>query len=640
MLPLSTWAKGVKGFLVPWLIGVEIEMGFSNFASPTLTIFFNSYPMRSLFRLNKYFYKYRGRLVAGVLFVAISNLFGIIPARLIREAMDDSAATIDIYRSTTNTLQQSALMEEISKQLLWFAFMVIGLALLKGLFMFFMRQTIIVISRHIEYDMKNEIFQHYQTLDQPFYSVNNTGDLMNRISEDVSRVRMYVGPALMYTVNMIVMFILVIWAMLRVNAELTFYTLLPLPVLALIIYYVEDIINRKSEKVQSRLSSLSTFVQEAFSGIRVLKAFSREVYSRGVFSEESDRYRAESLDLARVNALFLPALVMLIGLSTILTIFVGGLKVMSGEITMGNIAEFVIYVNMLLWPVAALGWVVSLVQRAAASQKRINEFLDTVPQVKPGNYSPDRMVGHIEFREVSFTYKNSGIRALDKVSFTIEPGTSLAVTGATGSGKSTLAQLLMRFIDPDSGQILVDGHDLKSYDLDAFRSHTGFVPQEVFLFSDTIAGNIAFGIQNGTGNQQEEAIRRAAREAAILDNILEFPEGFQTRVGERGITLSGGQKQRISIARAIIRRPEILIFDDCLSAVDTITEEEILSNLSEIMKGKSTLIVSHRISTVKNADQILVLAGGKVAESGTHDRLLEAGGLYQQMYESQMVEMD
>lgn len=595
--------------------------------------------MRSLFRLNKYFYKYRGRLVAGVFFVAISNLFGIIPARLIREAMDDSASKIDIYRSTTDTLRQSALMEEISHQLLWFAFMVIGLALLKGLFMFFMRQTIIVISRHIEYDMKNEIFHHYQTLDQPFYSVNNTGDLMNRISEDVGRVRMYVGPALMYTVNLVVMFILVIWAMLGVNAELTFYTLLPLPVLALIIYYVEDIINRKSEKVQSRLSSLSIFVQEAFSGIRVLKAFSREGYSRGVFAEESDRYRAESLDLARVNALFLPALVMLIGLSTILTIFVGGLKVISGEITLGNIAEFVIYVNMLLWPVAALGWVVSLVQRAAASQKRINEFLDTIPQIQPGNYRPEQVIGRVEFRDVSFTYNNSGIRALDKVSFTIEPGTSLAVTGATGSGKSTIAQLLMRFVDPDSGRILVDGHDLKDYDLDTYRSHTGFVPQEVFLFSDTIAGNIAFGIQNDAGKDQEEAIRQAAADAVILDNILEFPEGFQTRVGERGITLSGGQKQRISIARAIIRRPEILLFDDCLSAVDTITEEKILSNLSGIMRGKTTLIVSHRISTVKNADLILVLSEGRVAESGTHEQLLQAGGLYRQMYESQMVEV-
>lgn len=594
--------------------------------------------MRSLFRLNKYFYKYRGRLVAGVFFVAISNLFGIIPARLIREAMDDSAASIEIYRSTADAIRQSELMGEISGQLLWFAVMVIGLALLKGLFMFFMRQTIIVISRHIEYDMKNEIFQHYQTLDQPFYSVNNTGDLMNRISEDVSRVRMYVGPALMYTVNLVVMFILVIGAMLKVNAELTFYTLLPLPVLALIIYYVEDIINRKSEKVQGRLSSLSTFVQEAFSGIRVLKAFSREGYSRGVFSEESDRYRAESLDLARVNALFLPALVMLIGLSTILTIFVGGLKVISGEITLGNIAEFVIYVNMLLWPVAALGWVVSLVQRAAASQKRINEFLDTAPQIQPGSYRPERIQGRVEFRDVSFTYKNSGIRALDKVSFTIEPGSSLAVTGATGSGKSTIAQLLMRFVDPDSGRILIDGHDLRDYDLDTYRSHTGFVPQEVFLFSDTISGNIAFGIQNSAGNHQEENIRQAAANAAILDNILEFPEGFQTRVGERGITLSGGQKQRISIARAIIRRPEILIFDDCLSAVDTITEEKILNNLAEIMKGKTTLIVSHRISTVKNADLILVLAEGRVAESGTHDDLLEADGLYRQMYESQIVE--
>jgi ATP-binding cassette subfamily B protein len=592
--------------------------------------------MRHLFRLNKYFYRYRGRLLSGVIFVTVANIFGIIPAKLIRYALDDAAEKIQWYRLSSEFQFSDGLMEVISYNLVLFAVIVLLMALLKGLFMFLMRQTIIVVSRHIEYDMKNDIFRHYQNLDQTFYAVNNTGDLMNRISEDVSRVRMYVGPAIMYTVNLVVMFILVIWAMMRVNPGLTFYTLLPLPALALIIYYVEEIINRKSEKVQERLSGLSTFVQEVFSGIRVLKSYSREAHFSSEFKEEATRYQDTSLQLTRVNALFHPSMVMLIGLSTILTVFVGGLKVMEGEITIGNIAEFVIYVNMLMWPVAVLGWVVSLIQRAAASQKRINEFLDTKPFIQSGLYKPDSIKGKIEFRNVTYVYPNSGISALQDISFVIEPGTYLAITGGTGSGKSTIANLLMRFIDPNQGTVLIDNRTLKDYDLDYYRSSTGFVPQEVFLFSDSIAANIAFGLKDPAPDAK--IIEQAAKDAAIHDNISGFPEGYETRVGERGITLSGGQKQRISIARAIIRKPAILIFDDCLSAVDTITEERIISSLNRIMKGSTKVIISHRISSVKHADRILVLENGRLAESGTHAELIRKQGIYNYMYESQVIE--
>ena len=592
--------------------------------------------MRQLFRLNKYFYRYRGRLAAGVLFVTVANIFGIIPAKLIRYALDDASEKIQWFGLSSDFHFSEKLLDDISFNLVLFAVAVLLMALLKGLFMFLMRQTIIVVSRHIEYDMKNDIFNHYQGLDQTFYSVNNTGDLMNRISEDVSRVRMYVGPAVMYTVNLVVMFVLVIWAMIRVNPGLTFYTLLPLPALALIIYFVEEIINRKSEKVQERLSGISTFVQEVFSGIRVLKSYSREQYFASEFKNEANRYQETSLQLTKVNALFHPSMVLLIGLSTILTVFVGGLKVMAGEITIGNIAEFVIYVNMLMWPVAVLGWVVSLVQRASASQKRINEFLDTVPITKSGNYSPEVLKGKIEFRHISYVYPNSGIAALKDVSFTIQPGTSVAITGGTGSGKSTIANLLLRFMDPEQGTILIDNHPLKDYNLDYFRSATGFVPQEVFLFSDTISANIAFGLKNKSADIA--LIEQAAKDAVIHENITGFTDGYRTRVGERGITLSGGQKQRISIARAIIRKPSILMFDDCLSAVDTITEDRIITNLNRIMKGRTTIIISHRISSVKHADRILVLDQGRLAESGSHEELISAKGIYKNMYESQIID--
>ena len=578
-------------------------------------------------------------MVAGILFVAISNLFGIIPAKLIRYALDETAAQISWYKITREFALSNDFYSIISFNLLIFVGLILLMALLKGLFMFFMRQTIIVVSRYIEYDLKNEIYDQYQRLDQNFYNTNNTGDLMNRISEDVGRVRMYVGPAIMYTVNLIVMFMLVIWAMIQVNFELTVYTLLPLPVLSAIIYYVHEIINRKSEQVQEKLSGLSTFVQEAFSGIRVLKAYVRESHSDAGFQKQSDDYKKASMDLVKVNALFFPALLILVGLSTIITLYVGGLKVMDGAITIGNVAEFIIYVNMLTWPVASLGWVVSLVQRAAASQQRINEFLHVKPGIVSASNEPFEVKGAIEFKNVSFTYPGGRMPSLTDINFKIEPGQSLAITGRTGSGKSTIAGLILRLNDPTSGTVSIDGVDLKKVNLDALRAQTGFVPQEVFLFSDTIANNIAFGISGAMSKEErDQRIYEAASDAAILNNILEFPNQFETMVGERGITLSGGQKQRISIARAIIRKPAILVFDDCLSAVDTRTEEEIFNNLNRIMKGRTTVIVSHRISSVKGAERIIVLDQGRIAEQGSHAELLALNGIYAEMIEKQSLE--
>lgn len=578
-------------------------------------------------------------MVAGILFVTISNLFGIIPAKLIRYALDQTDAQITWYRLTQGFSDSESFLSLISFNLMVFVGLVLTMALLKGLFMFFMRQTIIVVSRYIEYDLKNEIYNHYQKLDAGFYNSRNTGDLMNRISEDVSRVRMYVGPAIMYTVNLLVMFILVIWAMTQVNVTLTIYTLLPLPVLSAIIYYVHEIINRRSEEVQGKLSSLTVFVQESFSGIRVLKAFSREGYVSKQFGELSESYKEDSMKLVRVNALFYPTLLILVGLSSIITIYIGGLKVIEGSITIGNIAEFIIYVNMLTWPVASLGWVVSLVQRAAASQQRINEFLNTPPGIISGTDPIMPFTGNIRFDNVSFTYPGAAVPAVSNLTFEVKAGSSLAITGRTGSGKSTVAALMLRMYDPDSGTILADGKQLSHIDLHQFRSQTGYVPQEVFLFSDSIANNIAFGVADQSDREQLlERIRSAASDAAILSNINELPAGFETMVGERGITLSGGQKQRVSIARAIIRNPSLLIFDDCLSAVDTRTEEEILKNLKRIMEKRTTVIIGHRISSVRHAGRILVMDNGRIVEQGTHSELLALRGTYYEMNEKQALE--
>ena len=577
------------------------------------------------------------RLGLGILFIIISNVFAIIPAQIIRVAFDVVKESLQQYQMLEGSSFQDEYYGLLSKVLLLFAGGVLLMALLKGVFSFFTRQTIIVMSRLVEFDLKNEIFGHYQLLSLSFYKRNNTGDLMNRISEDVSKVRMYLGPAIMYSLNVLFLFIMVIATMLTVNPKLTLYVLAPLPVLSVSIYYVSAVINTRSERVQRQLSVLSTFVQEAFSGIRVLKSYSRVNDYNANFKQETNFYKDKNLELVKTNALFQPLMILLIGLSTIITIYIGGNLAMTGDITTGNIAEFVIYVNMLTWPVAALGWVTAITQRAAASQHRINEFLETTPDIQNPVKGSDqkKIIGDVRFEDVHFVYPDSGIHALKGVSFELKAGESVALIGKTGSGKSTVADLIGRLFDATQGAVKVDGKDVKQHDLYKLRRAVGYVPQDVFLFSDSIAENIAFGLPQVADDL--EPVIQAAQDANVYHNILEFPKQFETELGERGITLSGGQKQRISIARAIITRPEILIFDDSLSAVDTQTEELILSSLNRIMKGRTTLIISHRISTVKNCDKILVLDEGKIIEQGTHHELLLKNGVYAELHDQQLV---
>lgn len=575
-------------------------------------------------------------MISGILFIAISNAFSILPAQIIRFAFDLVKETIIQYRVLDGFSIQDDFYKVLSRILLLFGGLVLGLSLLKGLFLFFTRQTIIIMSRRIEFDLKNEIFEHYQKLSLAFYKRNNTGDLMNRISEDVSRVRMYLGPAVMYSINLLVLFVMVIITMLSVNVKLTLYVLSPLPLLSISIYYVSNIINSKSERVQRQLSNLSTFVQEAFSGIRVLKAYNRDQQRLEYFQKETTQYKDLNLDLVQVNALFQPLMILLIGLSTIITIYVGGKLAAAGEVTTGNIAEFVIYVNMLTWPVAAVGWVTSLTQRAAASQERINEFLKSEPEIV--NHQPERsnINGSIQFKDVSFTYPDSGIQALKQISFDIESGKSLAIIGKTGSGKSTIANLIGRLFEANSGEISIDNTPLNQLNLGDLRSSIGYVPQEVFLFSDSIKNNIAFGLNETEAT--DEVVIGAAKAAEVWKNIQGFPKGMETRVGERGITLSGGQKQRISIARAIIKNPQILIFDDCLSAVDTQTEERILQNLKVLSENRTTVIISHRVSSVKHCDKIILLDEGQIVEDGNHDFLIQKQGIYFELYQQQLLE--
>ena len=505
---------------------------------------------------------------------------------------------------------------------------------IKGIFLFMTRQTIIVMSRLIEYDLKNAIYDQYQRLHLAFYKRNNTGDLMNRISEDVSKVRMYLGPAVMYTLNLIVLIVLVIYEMTAIDVELTLYSLLPLPLMSVGIYYVSSIINKKSELLQQQQSTLSTMVQENISGIRVLKAYHREIQSIRRFQDASDIYKSRALGLVKVEALFMPIIVLLVGLSTILTIYIGGLKVIEGTLDLGAIFAFVFYVNMLTWPFASVGWVTSLVQKAEASQKRINEFLNEEPAIQNPSEEPLEVKGKICFEDVHFTYPDSGIKAIRNMNFCIEPGQTLAIIGRTGSGKSTLVSLMARQYDPDHGKITLDGQDISTINLHAYRKSMGYVPQEVFLFSESISDNIGFG----TDDPSHEQIENAAKAADVHHNIIDFPKGYDTKLGERGINLSGGQKQRISIARAIIKNPHILIFDDCLSAVDTETEEHILAHLKEIMKGKTSVIVSHRVSSVKHADKIIVMDDGLIIEEGSHDQLLKQAGVYADLYHKQLLE--
>jgi ATP-binding cassette subfamily B multidrug efflux pump len=590
--------------------------------------------MKELAYLNKFFYKYRWRLVPGVLFVIISNIFGVLPAQVIRVAFDLVTENMSVYQLFAGFNRQNIIYDIFGSSLMLFGMLVLILALLRGMFLFFMRQTLILMSRHIEYDLKNEIYRHYQRLSLAFYRRHNTGDLMNRVTEDVSRVRMYLGPGIMYTINTVILFILVIYAMLTVNVRLAIFSVLPLPILGVIIFYVNTVIEFRSEQIQKRLSTLSSFVQENFSGIRVIKSYVREGFVRGKFADESEDYKMQSMALAKVQAMFFPAMLLLIGLSNVITIYIGGVEVMKGNITAGNIAEFIVYLNMLAFPVISLGWVTSLIQRAAASQKRINEFLHEKPEIISANAPAPQLAGKIEFKNVSFVYPDTGINALKQVSFVVNPGEMVAIIGRTGSGKSTIGNLIMRMYDTTGGQVLIDDKPIAHLHLDSYRAQIGFVPQEVFLFSDIISHNIAFSADV----LDMPCVEQAAKDAAVYKNIMELENGFETLIGERGVTLSGGQKQRVSIARAIFKQPQVLIFDDCLSAVDTRTEEEILSNLGRIMQGKTSIIISHRISTIKNADKILVLDNGEIIEQGTHTQLMDQKSAYFELYEKQLLE--
>lgn len=555
---------------------------------------------------------------------------------MIREALDLVVENISLYQLYGGFELQSKLYSIIGGTLLFFGGLVLLLALLMGVFMYFMRQTIIVMSRLVEYDLRKEVFGHYEKLDLAFYKRNNTGDLMARITEDVSKVRMYIGPAVLYGINLISLFILVIQSMLSVSVELTLYCLLPLPLLSISIYYVSNLINKKSEIIQQKLATLNSIAQEVYSGIRVVKSYVQEAPMVKFFAEESEDYKGKALGLVKVNAFFYPLMLLLIGASTIITVYVGGLQVSQGSVTPGNIAEFVIYVNMLTWPVTAIGWIASIIQQAAASQKRINEFLNTEPTINNPVNNPHPLEGEIEFHDVSFTYPDTGIKALQKVNFKLNPGQKMAIIGRTGSGKTTIADLLVRMYDVSEGSIRIDGKDLREHDLENLRERVGYVPQDVFLFSDTIANNIAFGVEN---TEIEKAdIEQFAKHAAVYEDIDELPERFDTILGERGVTLSGGQKQRVSIARALIKKPDIVILDDCLSAVDTNTEKQILGYFNEALSDKTAIIITHRIYSLLQFDKIIVMEDGQIKEQGNHEELLARKGYYAELYEKQTLE--
>ena len=606
--------------------------------------------MKALQHLNKYLWKYRGRLFMGFVFILLTNVFNVYAPKIIGEGIDfiynilsnpkNGNIAIPSSIQLLNPITHWGDTIDLSKGNIQDWTLKIGLLLavgyiitftIKGVFLFYQRQSLIVMSRHVEYDLKNEIYQQYQNLDASFYRKNRTGDLMNRISEDVSRVRMYLGPAVMYTINLVVLITLCAVVMWRISPTLTLYTLGPLPIMMFGIFYVSTVINRRTEKVQKQQSKLSTIVQETFSGIRVIKTFRREKNLGDTFQQESDQYKKDQMHLVKADALFMPVISILVGLSTILTIYIGAIEVQKAHITIGTIVQFVFYVNQLTWPFASVGWVTSLVRKAEASQQRINEFLNARPVIKnnPNYFKPIK--GDIRFENVSYRYPDTGIQGVKDLSFEIKAGESLGIIGRTGAGKSTILQLLTRSLEADSGQIFIDNIPIQDHDIFNIRQSLGWVPQEVFLFSDTIANNINFGISNPDVNNMIDA----AKDAGVADDILRFPEKWETLLGERGINLSGGQKQRISIARAFIKNPQILILDDCLSAVDTATEELILKGIKKRMENKTSVFISHRVSSIQHCNQILVLDQGELAENGNHMELLKLKGAYYRLYQIQ-----
>ena len=583
--------------------------------------------MKSLKYLNKYFIKYKWRLLVGIFITILSKILALQIPVIIRKSLNSVEDFIknDIIDKST-----------IENQLFWNLLTIVGVAVLAGLLTFIMRQMIIVTSRLIEFDLKNEIYEQYQKLPINFYKKNRTGDLMNRISEDVSKVRMYFGPALMYSINMIFLFVVGFTQMTKIDPTLTMYTLIPFPILSISIFYISKVINQRSTIVQEYLSKLTTYNQEFFSGINVVKSYGIEPMVIAGFDKLADESKEKNIDLYKVQALFFPLMILLIGISNLTVIYVGGNQYINGEIQIGVIAEFMLYVNMLTWPVAVVGWVTSMVQQAEASQKRINEFLKEVPEIQNTTSDSFKIEGDIEFRNVSITYDDTNITALKDVNFSVKKGQKVAILGKTGSGKSSITNLISRLYDVDNGTVLIDNTPIKEINLIDLRKDIGFVPQDPFLFSDTISNNIKFGNEKATNKE----IINAAKKAVVHQNILDFKDGYNTILGERGVTLSGGQKQRVSIARAIIKNPQILIFDDCLSAVDTETEERILTNLEQVSKNKTTFIISHRVSSAKNADQIIILDKGEIIQQGPHNQLINEKGYYKELYEQQLLEKE
>ncbi len=587
--------------------------------------------MKNLLYLNKYFIKYRVRFLLGILFVGLSNYFGVLIPQQIRKALDFVQGSIVKYESADSVLKE-VLHGELGNALMTFAGIVIGFSLLKGILMYWMRQTIIVMSRLIEYDLRKEIFEHLEKMDLAYYKRNKTGDFMSRISEDVSKVRMYLGPAILYGINIVTLFTMTIYAMFSVNATLTWFTLIPLPILSITIFYVSSKIHDRSSLIQQQLSTLTSNAQEVYSGMSVIKSYVKENQFAHFFKAESEDFKSKSMDLAKINALFFPVMIVLISASTLIVIYVGGLEVSKGNITPGNIAEFIVYVNMLTWPVTSIGWIASIIQQAEASQLRINKLLNEVSELDKTGVVDGNLDVDIAFKNVSFVYPDTGIEALKNVSFTLKKGEKMAIIGRTASGKSTIADLFLRMYDVTEGSITYGGVDIKKIKIDNLRQKIGYVPQDVFLFSDSVSNNIAFGNKNVT----QKTIENYASYAAIHNEIENLPEGYQTTMGERGVTLSGGQKQRISIARAFIKNPDIVILDDCLSAVDTDTEHKIMNYLNDVLKDKTAIIITHRITNLISLDKILVLENGEILEMGTHEELIEQNGYYKDLLDQQL----